>query len=611
MQWLGRKNRIWVVGLLAIFASGCSTWDLPWNPLDRRAQSPDEEVAIGGKTKIVGDLSVPYGLFPLQVEGVGLISGLQGTGSDPAPSGQRSVLLEDMKARSVRRPSKVLASNSTALVLVRGVLRPGIQKGDRFDLEVRVPSRSDTTNLRGGWLLETRMSELAVMGDQQLRKGNLWGFAEGPVLIDPTVDVEKNPVHATRGVILGTGHCSKTRALGLVLKEKHQNVRNAAMIEKAINLRFHRMEGGIQEGVAKAINDKYIELTVHPRYKENVERYMQVVRAIAIRESTVRRAERIALLEEQLADPTMARNAAKQLEAIGREACDPLKRALASEHLDVRFFAAESLAYLDKTEAAEPLGQVARTEPAFRVFALTALSAMNDYAAYEQLVQLLDVESAETRYGAFRAIWLMNPRDPKIHAEIIHKQFALHSLPSKGSPMVHVTRNTRPEVVLFGDNQRFVTPLLMEAGPRIRVSSEGNDRVAVSRFAPNEPDQKRIVSSRVDEVIRAVGELGGTYPDVVQMLSEAKEKNILLGRFEVDLLPKAGRKYHRQLADKSETDESGMDELDVEEEPESKSWWDRLSKPEWSGSDSDDLDQTDSKETGEATIASKEKEPSA
>ena len=57
----------------------------------------------------------------------------------------------------------------------------------------------------------------------------------------------------------------------------------------------------------------------------------------------------------------------------------------------MRFYAAEALAYLDRREAAEPLGQIARDQPAFRVFALTALSAMQDYAAYEQLRDLLSV----------------------------------------------------------------------------------------------------------------------------------------------------------------------------------------------------------------------------
>jgi hypothetical protein len=85
--------------------------------------------------------------------------------------------------------------------------------------------------------------------------------------------------------------------------------------------------------------------------------------------------------------------------------------------------------------------------------------------------------------------------------------------------------------------------------------------VTVSKFSLNEPDQKRVVSSKVDEVIRAVVELGGTYPDIVQALQQAKSKNVLASRFEVDALPKAGRRYYRDSnGDEQEADPAARDE---------------------------------------------------
>ncbi|GAG50072.1 unnamed protein product, partial [marine sediment metagenome] len=89
-------------------------------------------------------------------------------------------------------------------------------------------------------------------------------------------------------------------------------------------------------------------------------------------------------------------------------------------------YSAETLAYLDRREAAEPLGQIARDQPAFRVFALTALSAMQEYAAYEQLRYLLSSPSAETRYGAFRALWAGNKADPLVKGESLGGQFQYH-----------------------------------------------------------------------------------------------------------------------------------------------------------------------------------------
>ena len=148
-----------------------------------------------------------------------------------------------------------------------------------------------------------------------------------------------------------------------------------------MNKRFHVFQDGHKDGMAKAINNEYIELKVHPRYKENVARYVQVVRALPITETAPERTNRIAKLQSQLLDPATSADAALQLEALGPDGVDTLLKAVKSKDSEVRFYAAEALAYLDRREAAEPLGQIARDQPAFRVFALTALSAMQDFAA--------------------------------------------------------------------------------------------------------------------------------------------------------------------------------------------------------------------------------------
>ena len=151
--------------------------------------------------------------------------------------------------------------------------------------------------------------------------------------------------------------------------------------------------------------------------------------------------------------------------------------------------------------------------------------------------------SAETRYGAFRALTVMCPDDSLVKGENLGEQFSYHVLDTKGPPMIHVTRNRCAEVVLFGLNQRFLTPLALNAGNQIMVTSTPEGEISVSKFAPHEADQKRIVSSRVDDVIRAIVELGGTYPDVVQAIQEAKAAGCLEGRFEIDALPEMGRNY--------------------------------------------------------------------
>ena len=537
--------------LVLSLVSGCSWWE--GNIM--RSQSPDEGLPEKHESKLVGDFAVPFGLYPVRVEAVGLVTGLNGTGSDPAPSPQRAVLLDEMQTRSITEPNSILASGKTSLVLVQGVLRPCIQKGDHFDVEARVPGQSETTSLRGGYLLETRMAEMAVLGGQ-IHEGSLLAKAEGPLMVDPLADPKTDRVSACRGRVLGGGLALKSRSLGLVLKPEHQTVMNSSRIENAVNKRFSTFQNGIKIGVAKAKTEEYVELAVHPRYKDNIDRYVRVVRSVAILESAPQRMERIAALEQQLREPATAADAALQLEAIGIDGVPVLLKAVESKDPEVRFYSAEALAYLDRREAAAPLGEAAREKPAFRVFALTALSSMQDFGAYEQLRDMLSGSSAEIRYGAFRALWTMNKKDALVAGENVNEQFKYHVLDVSGPPMIHVTHNRLPEIVLFGKEQNFLTPISVNAGNQIMVNSINPQEITVSKFAVKEADQKRVVSAKVDEVIRAVAELGGTYPDVVQMLQEAKASGALPSRFEIDALPEAGRTYERVLTDGGDIEQS-------------------------------------------------------
>ncbi|NIP86008.1 MAG: hypothetical protein GTO03_10775, partial [Planctomycetales bacterium] len=94
-------------------------------------QSPENLQEQIADLTYVRDVAVVYGLHPLQVEAIGMVGNLQSTGSDPPPSSERSVMITNMQKRDIPRPSEVLASDTTSLVMVRGQLPPGAQKGDR------------------------------------------------------------------------------------------------------------------------------------------------------------------------------------------------------------------------------------------------------------------------------------------------------------------------------------------------------------------------------------------------------------------------------------------------------------------------------------------------
>jgi flagellar basal body P-ring protein FlgI len=553
------KRRPFLLLCATSLLAGCSSWNLFSSS---KPKEPGE--TADDQPHTVGDLAIPFGMFPVKLEAVGLVSGLHGTGSDPEPSPQRSMLMAEMQRRGVENPNQLLSTRNYSLVLVRGILRPGIQKGDHFDVELRVKDRSETTSLRGGYLLETRLSDMAVIYGKVLN-GKDRGVAQGPVLVDPSATEKHDSLQLGRGVVLGGGIAHESRSVGLFLKNAEETnmtpeqLLNAAVksaqVANAINRRFSAHKNGIKVGVAKAIRGNYVDLIVDPTYKDNLVRYFQVLRAIELRESPEELKQRIAHLQTKLFDPESAAEAAIKLEAIGKPAAEALVSAVKAHDPKVQFYAAEALAYLDRREAAEPLGLAARNA-AFRGQALTALSVMRDTSAYEQLRDLLGVPSAETRYGAFRALTAMRPDDSLVRGENFGDQFSYHVLDTQGPPMIHVTSNRCAEVVLFGMQQRFLTPLApLNAGNQILVTQATDGQISVSKFVPHEADQKRIVSTKVDDVVRAIVELGGTYPDVVQVFQEAKSAGCLEGRFEIDALPEAGRSYEAtvEAADDAET----------------------------------------------------------
>src|ERR1700692_573445 len=79
-----------------LLACGCSA-------LNVRSQSPEDDAVemLSKSVQLVGDLAVPFGLNAIQIDSVGLVTGLPGTGSDPPPSPQRSALIAEMQTRGV------------------------------------------------------------------------------------------------------------------------------------------------------------------------------------------------------------------------------------------------------------------------------------------------------------------------------------------------------------------------------------------------------------------------------------------------------------------------------------------------------------------------------
>ena len=522
---------------------------------DKRREKKDDDNSFDASTKIETPLLRDYisvtGNNVVELRGVGLVMGLDGSGGDPPPSHLRKELMDEMARRKIPNASAILASRDTALVIVTAFLPPMVREDQRFDVRVILPPNSEATSLKGGTLLETRLSEEQFVRGRGNLKGHQYAVAQGAILTALGDGGRANAAMLRRGTVPG-GAVSKTeRNLEVILRNEHRGLKTSQRVERAIANRLHHYNRfGQRIPMATAKTDLMVELKVHPTYRSNFPRYQQMIRSIAYRESDIARRLRMEKLEEQIMNPATAGSAALQLEAIGRDGIPFLKAALESPNTEVRFHAAQALAYMEDSSGVEVLKQAAAQEPAFRVYALAALSVINDADTVVALRELMSDENLETRYGAVRALKENNGNDPSLGTNVFSNRFILHAVRSQGPPAVHVVRYRAPEVVVFGAEQELRLPAVLNVGSRIRIiGSAGQNTVTVTRYRLNAEPDRKVVSTNLVEILRTVAEMGARYPDVVQMLLEADSQSNLEGELGIDRLPQAGRAFLRRTED--------------------------------------------------------------
>lgn len=521
----------------------------------------------------IGDIAQPATNGTITVEGIGLVIGLQGTGSDPSPSWQREKLSNEMRRNpelSSKQVDAILASTGTSLVIVRGQIPTGISPTDELDVEVSLPNGSTTTSLAGGFLMLTSLGEVGIASNGPL-EGKPLARAYGPVLAGTPAD----PADLTKGRVLGGGRAFKGIPYIVLINEKHQSGRTAKRLEELINFRFHQREPGGQAGMATAKRDTYLELRVPRLYHQNQIRYLQLIKAIHLNDGNDLAQQRLDRWATQLMSPATAGAAAIRLEALGKNAVPTLKKGLESPSFQVKFFASEALAYLDDPSGVDVLAEAARSHPEFRVFALAALAATDEPAAAVRLRELMAEAEPQVRYGAFAALRTADPGDPALGRtkvlttpEPVKDPFAFQTTdeprPSRikppvadpfdlyvvacdGPPLLHVTRSRRREIVLFGAGQKLLTPVVLGGtGPLLINASSNDDAIEITRLETAHGrlvEQTMTSSSDLVSVIQTVARMGATYPQIVAILESAQKQSNLDGPLLADALPTQDEKY--------------------------------------------------------------------
>ena len=510
-----------------------------------------------------------------QVEGVGLVIGLNGTGANAPPSTLRADLVEEMRKAGVDHPEKWLERKDTSMVIVRAIIPSGINTSDAIDVNVELPPGSATTSLAGGKLLVTQLRQVARTPDQGLKKSNTIATAGGPLMAGSSAA----PTNVKIARVLGGARVKKEVPYTMIVREDRKSVRTVKLVEDVIKQRFHESDGIDQKGRAAGKTDQVLILKVPKVYHHNQTRYFQVVQGLHVVDSPPLRAQRLERWSKELLDSKTAGRAALKLEGLGGNAIPALKTGLESTDLHVKYFAAESLAFLGDPSGAEVLSQAAIRDKELRAAALKALAAMDQSAALMKLRALLSQADVELRYGAFDALRTADPTDPFLGRISVYDdppevdqddlKFQLDSAPQRrkplrpedpftlyvvdceGPPMVHVSRNLRCEIVVFVKGQSLLPPLVLGAGgPILLNAAEGDQLLQISRIdvgTLDGPGSRVTAPLELSSAIRQVAQLGATYPDIVEILSGAFRQKNLPGPLVVDAIPLTGKSYDEAL----------------------------------------------------------------
>jgi len=520
------------------------------------ATAKKKETIVLKIDETVGELAKVPPLTEIKVEGVGLVVGLDNTGSNPSPTGWRTKLKERMQKAGLENSEKWLASPTTSLVIVRGKVPAGITTEDVFDVEVELDPASTTTSLAGGQLIMTELFRVEYGSKGEiLPQGQLMGRVSGSVMTGSTA----KPEDLKSGQILGGGRSKDDLPYILIVNEKRKSARTAKLVEDVVNSRFSRSKGVEQQGMAVAKTDQFLQLRIPRNYHHNQYRYFQVVENLPVVQSPELQAARIDKWGKLLLDPKTAGQAALRLECLGRNAIPVLKAALGNPHPQVRFFAAEALAYLGDDSGVDALSDAAKNRPEFRTYALAALAAMDQLASNIRLRELMSSADPTVRYGAFNALRIVDKYDPFLgQVRVRHDEpeqeaqgadalamqiaaprrkkprladpFDLYVVDSEGPPLVHIAKTRRCEIVIFGKGQMLQTPAVLGVGSIQINAVDGDDRAQVSRIGVESvdgPDQKVVTSLELAQIIREAANVGATYPEILAILQAAeRQKNL-------------------------------------------------------------------------------------
>jgi hypothetical protein len=536
MDLICRKIILITAALLTVcFSGGCG------GRSGRAAQDYTSPAELG---VTIGSLTKVYVPEPVPAEGLGLVVGLEGTGSTECPPQVRAYLrqyiLRQLPARTRLDVDEFINSPNTAVVSVQGVIPAIASKNQYFDVQVTALPGTQTTSLDGGRLYT---AELKMMGSLGV-KTRILADAEGPVYIDK---IGNGRVDKKTGYILAGGKVLDEYKIILTLNKP--DFRMANRIRNRINGRF-------DDAAAKAVSSDRVEFVVPPKYKEQKQRFVSIVTAMYLTQEPVINTERIDTYVKGLSGSQDKYSNEVALEAIGKECLDELGVLLKSSDEKTRLHAGRCMLNLGSDAGLVALRQIALDkESAHRVEALESITMgakRNDALSLSQ--KLLRDDDFRMRLAAYEQ--LRKLEDVAVTQEFIGRNFYLEQVTQTELKTVFVSRSGQPRIVLFGAPIYCSGNIFVESGKGdvIINAPSGQKYVDIIRKHPKRPSViTRLKSSfEIGDIIRTLcdepvqegekgrGGLGVSYADAAALLKQMCDMGVVKAEFHAGPMPKIG-----------------------------------------------------------------------
>jgi hypothetical protein len=512
---------------------------------------------------------------------------LAGTGGGQLPDSVAATMEREMGLMGITRatqgsgtaidgktPRQILRDPNVAVVIVQAAIPPGMPANATFDVYVKA---LNATSLEGGmlWTTELRFGEPAVFGAAQQRTV---AKARGPIFVNPFAEKGQEALGQTRevGRVLDGGWVTSPQPIVLTLTNSSWG--RARAIVSAINSRFPAGPGDVGD-TARGRSASTIEVRVPRRYRQQPGEFLALVQSLHMdQQFPEQHARRWA--EGLRVEPGLAEELSWCLEGVGTKAIPFLNDLYSSAELAPRMAALRAGARLNDPRAAEGLQELALNgSGAIRIRAIELLGEVDGgprvdmtlrelaahpelvtrVAAYESLCKRAERDQIQRRVRFQEA----NPQAERIsitrmevlaRAELPRRNvqgIERYAMEGKflldvvrfGEPMVYVTQQGQPRIVVFGAEAGLVRPMVASAwGDRLMLKAEQSGPIQV-RYSP--PGVLGSYTGAVDgdlvSLVRFLAHkpspedqspgLDLSYSDVVGALSALSESGSVRGAF--------------------------------------------------------------------------------